>query len=146
MEAVKNYILSLVGFSFIFSLACAVLPEMPTKKTVRFICGIILSLLILSPLKGFEPQFTDIFPEQESYNFYSTDKVKELTREIISDKVSETVVQAFEKRGISGVMAEVIFDGDGNISAVNINAVNEQAANEAARLLGIPFEIIHMAG
>lgn len=144
METVKNYILSLVGFSFISSLTCAILPEMPAKKTVKFICGIILSLLVLSPLKGCEPEFTDIFPETESYNLYSSEKVNVLKREVITDKVSEIVGKAFETYGISGVTAEVIFDDDGNITAVNIDAMHEQAAKDAATTLGIPYEILYM--
>ena len=117
---------------------------MPLKRTVKFICGIILSLLILSPLKGCEPELTDIFQEAESYNLYSSDKVNMLKREVISDKVSEIVGKAFERYGISGVTAEVIFDGEGNITAVNIDAVHEQAAIDVAEVLGIPFEILYM--
>lgn len=145
METVKSYILSLVGFSFISSLACAILPEMPAKRTVKFICGIILSLLIVSPLKSCEPEFTDIFPEEESYNLYSSEKVNALKREVISDKVSEIVGKAFEVYKIGGVTAEVVFDSEGNITAVNIDAVHEQAARDAAATLGIPYEIIHQA-
>lgn len=145
MEVIKNYILSLVGFSFISSLACAILPEIPAKKTVKFICGIILSLLILSPIKGCEPEFGDIFTQDGTYNLYSSDKVDELTREMISDKVSEIVGKAFEIYGISGVGVEVMFDEDGNITAVNIDSVHEQAAKDAAEALGIPYELMHMS-
>ena len=143
MELIKNYIISLVGFSFISSLVCSILPQIPAKRTVKFICGIILSILILSPLKSCEPDFTDIFPENESYNLYDRDKVYRLTQSLLSDKVSEVVEKSFESHGIHGVKAEVVFDGDGNISAVNINAVHQQAAQDAAVALGIPFEIIH---
>ncbi len=146
MEAIKNYILSLAGFSFISSLVCALLPKIPAKRTVKFICGVILSLLIISPLTGMKPQFGDIFPETGSYNLYSTDKVNEITQSVISDKVSEVVGSTYEKYGISGAKAEVIFDGEGNILKVNINAVHEQAAKEAAAALGIPYEIIHQTG
>ena len=145
METVKNYILSLVGFSFISSLACAILPEMPAKRTVKFICGIILSLLILTPLKGCEPEFADIFPEEESYNLYSSEKVNALKREVISDKVSEIVGKTFERYGMGGATAEVVFDSEGNIIAVNIDALQEQAAKDAAAALGIPYEIMHQA-
>lgn len=144
MEAIKNYVLSLVGFSFISSLTCAILPEMPAKRTVKFICGIILSLLILTPLKSCKPDFTDIFPQTESYNLYSSDKVNVIKREVISDKVSEIIGKAFEVYGITGVTAEVIFDSEENITAVNINAVHEQAAKDAAGVLGIPYEILYM--
>lgn len=144
MEAIKNYILSLTGFSFISSLACSLLPEVPAKRTVKFICGIILSLLILSPLKNFELDFSDIFTETETYNLYSSDKVNDLTLSILSDKVSEVVGKSFKEYGISEVETEVIFDGEGNILSVNINAVHQQAAKDAAAALGIPYEIMHM--
>lgn len=145
MEAVKNYVLSLTGFSFISSLACALLPDIPARKTVKFICGIILCVLILAPLPGLNPDFSDIFSEYESYNFYSGNSEMEgLGRNVITDKVSEIVGKAFENKGINDVMAEVVFDSEGNILSVNIDAYNEEAAKEAASALGLPYEIMHM--
>lgn len=146
MEAVKTYILSLTGFSFISSLACALLPDIPARKTVKFVCGIILSLLILSPLKSSKFEYSDIFPQTESYNLYSSDSssIDELTQRVLADKVSEVVEECFSGYGISDVHTEVIFDGDGNILSVNINKFSEQAAKDAAAALGLPYEIIHM--
>ena len=145
METVKSYILSLAGVSFISSLVCALMPEIPAKKTVKFICGIILAVIIILPLPGFQPEFSDIFTDYESYNLNSNnDKMDDLSRNVIVDKVSEIVEKAFEGYGIKNVMTEVVFDGDGNILAVNINAYNENAAKEAASALGVPHEILHM--
>lgn len=146
MESIKTYILSLTGFSFISSLACALLPQMPAKRTVKFICGIILSVLIISPLSHFEADFSDIFSGEQSYNLYSDSmgKMQDLNLGVISDKVSEIVGKTFESKGIYGVQTEVIFDSEGNILSVNINAYNEDAAKEAAAALGLPYEIIRM--
>lgn len=145
MEGVKSYILSLTGFSFISSLACALLPDISARKTVKFICGIILSVLILAPLPGVEADFTNIFSDYESYNLYSNNSEMEgLSRNVITDKVSEVVEKAFESRGLKDVMTEVVFDGEGNILSVNIDAYNEEAAKEAASILGLPYEIMHM--
>ncbi|MFA7636450.1 MAG: stage III sporulation protein AF [Monoglobales bacterium] len=146
MQIIKDYILSLVGFGFVSSLACAVLPDVSAKKTVKFICGIIMSLLILTPLLKTQLDFSDILPMPQSYNVYSVDKVKELTQSVIADKVSETVESYFKVNGITDVKTEVVFDSDGNIKSINIDAVNEQAARDAAAALGVPYEIIHMTG
>ena len=143
MEAIKSYILSLTGFSFISSLVCALLPEIPAKKTVKFICGIILAVIILLPLPGLQPEFSDIFTDYESYNLNSSE-MDNLNRNVIVDKVSEIVEKVFMRYGIKGVMTEVVFDSEGNILAVNINTYNEEAAKEAASTLGLPYEIIHM--
>ena len=145
METVKSYILSLTGFSFISSLVCALLPEIPAKRTVRFVCGIILAVIILLPLPGFEPEFSDIFTEYESYNLNSNnDEMAGLGRNVIVDKVSEIVGETFNRHGHKEVLTEVVFDSEGNILAVNINAYNEEAAKEAALTLGLPYEIMHM--
>lgn len=145
MEAIKSYILSLAGFSFISSLVCALLPEIPAKKTVKFICGIILAVIILLPLPGAQPEFSDIFTDYESYNLNSNNaKMDDLNRNVIVDKVSEIVEKVFEDYGIKDVMTEVVFDSEGNILAVNINAYNEKAAKEAASTLGLPYNIMHM--
>lgn len=144
MEIIKNYILSLVGFGFISSLTCALLPDVSAKRTVKFICGLIMSLLILTPLLNMRFEFSDILPNPESYNVYSVDRVKELKQSVIADKVSETVEKSFSAYGINGVKSEVVFDSDGNLLTIKINAVNEQAARDAAVALGVPYEIMHM--
>lgn len=145
MEEIKNYILSLAGFSFISSLIYSLLPEISAKKTVKFICGVVLSIILLSPIKGCQHDFSDIFSEYESYNFNdSSFSQEELSQKIISDKVSEVVAHTFASYGITDVYAEVVFDGDLNITAVNINAESIPAAREVAEKLGLPYEIIHM--
>lgn len=145
MESVKNYILSLTGFSFISSLACALLPEIPAKRTVKFVCGVVLCLLILAPVKNMKLEFSDIFEETETYNLdIKGNSADELTKSVLADKVSEVVGNCFEKYGFAGAQAEMIFDGEGNILSVNINKVCVQAAEEAAEALGLPVEIIHM--
>lgn len=145
MEDIKNYILSIAGFSFIASLISSLLPEISSKRTVRFICGVVLSILLLSPLKGCEPDFSNIFSEYESYNLNDNSFLQEeLKQKIISDKVSEVVRNTFLSYGISEACAEVVFDGELNIVSVNINAANDSAAREVAGKLGLPYEIIQM--
>ena len=143
MEAIRIYILSLAGVSFISSLVCALLPEIPAKKTVKFICGIILAVTILLPLPGFEPEFSGIFTDYESYNLNSNE-MNNLNRNIIVDKVSEIVEKVFMSYGIKDVMTEVVFDSEGSILAVRIDKYNEGAARQAASTLGLPYELIHM--
>lgn len=146
MEAIKTYIFSLTGFSFISSLVCSLLPDIPAKRTVKFVCGIILSLLIISPLKNINPDFTDIITLPESYNLYSSDmgSINKVTREAISDKVSEVVTNCFNRHNIVDVQTEVVFDEECNILSIKINKYSQQAAKESSDLLGIPFEIIDM--
>ena len=145
MEDIKNYILSIAGFSFIASLISSLLPEISAKKTVKFICGVVLSIIILSPLKGCEPDFSNIFSEYESYNLNDNSFLQEeLKQKIISDKVSEVVRNTFLSYGISEACAEVVFDGELNIVSVNNNAANDSAAREVAGKLGLPYEIIQM--
>lgn len=145
MESVKNYIMSLAGFSFISSLCSVLLPDIPAKKTVKFVCGIILALLILAPLPGIDVDFSDIFEDSEAYNLYSNkEKMDGLTRNIITDKVCEVVEKTFKDNGADKVMTEVVFDSEGNILAVNIDAYDEKAAKKAAEILGISYEIMHM--
>lgn len=144
MEEIKNYILSLTGISFISSLVCTLLPDIPTKKTVKFICGIILAVTILSPLPGYEPDFTGIFSETESYKYNDNKQMEGLNRKVILDKVSETIDKVFGKYGNENIMTEVVFGANGEILAVNINTYNEVAARETAALLGLPVEMIRM--
>ena len=145
MDAIKSYIFSLTGFSFISSLALSLLPDIPAKRTVKFICGIILSLLILSPIKNMNVDFSDIFETPPSYNSYNDNtEITEYTRKVISDKVKETVEICFEKYEIWDAKSEVIFDDSGNILLVKIDTYNEKAARDAADILGIPYEIIKM--
>ncbi len=139
METIKNYILGLAAFSFIASLIHSFLPETPTKRTVRFVCGIVMAILILSPLIKGDFLTEDIFPETTSYNLYNSDtsSLNELTRKVISDKVSEIVEKAF----LGNVSSEVVFDSDGNILSINISKWEDAAVLSAANSLGVPPEI-----
>ena len=139
MEGIKSYILSLTGFSFISSLVFSLLPEMPAKRTVKFICGIILSVLILSPVINFNPDFSGIFEEAESYNLNDDiTKIQDFNQTVLADKVSEIVGKCFGEYGVENVLTTVDFDAEGNIISVKINAHNQQAAKEAAAQLGLP--------
>lgn len=145
MNEIKNYVLSIAGFSFVSSLIYSLLPEFSAKKTVKFVGGVVLSIILLSPLRGCEPDFSDIFPADESYTLNdSTVLQDELSQKIITDKVSEIVDSTFSSYGTVGARAEVVFDGEFNILSVNINKVNESAARDVAEKLSLPYEIIHM--
>ena len=145
MEAVRNYILMLCGFSFVSSVVCALLPEMPSKKTVKFVCGVILSILIISPMKNFNFRVSDIIAQAESYNLYNNgNEVQKFNQKVLADKVSEIVGRCFARENISDVTVEVVFDDDGAIAAVNIDKKNEFAAKNAAEILGLPYELMHM--
>ncbi|MBR5586629.1 MAG: hypothetical protein IKW02_01570 [Clostridia bacterium] len=145
MEAIKNYIMTLCGFSFISSLVAALLPEMPAKKTVKFVCGVVLCILIILPIKNISPAFSDIFAETQTYNLYnSNNSVRGFTEKVISDKVSEVVGKCFTEYGITDASAEVMFDEEGNLSGVNISKMCEPAAEKAAAVLGLPRELMHM--
>ena len=145
MEGIKSYILSLAGFSFISSLIFSLLPEMPAKRTVKFICGIILSVLILSPAINLNPDFSDIFEEAESYNLNDDiTKMQNFNQTVLADKVSEIVEKRFKECGVENVLTTVDFDAEGNIISVKINAYNQQAAKTAAAELGLPYEIMIM--
>ena len=145
MEGIKSYILSLAGFSFISSLIFSLLPEMPAKRTVKFICGIILSVLILSPAINLNPDFSDIFEEAESYNLNDDiTKMQNFNQTVLADKVSEIVEKRFKECGVENVLTTVDFDAEGNIISVKINAYNQQAAKAAAAELGLPYEIMIM--
>ncbi len=143
METIKNYILGLAAFSFIASLIHSFLSETPTKRTVRFVCGIVMAILILSPIIKGDFSLEGIFPENTSYNLYNNDtsSLNELSSKVISDKVSEIVEKAFGLHGIENVSSEVIFDDSGNILSINISKWDDTAVFAAANSLGVPPEI-----
>lgn len=146
MDAVRNYILTLTGFSFISSLVCSVIPDISAKKTVKFVCGIILCILMLAPIKNTEIDFSDIFDKTETYNLYSENYTSalDLRNEIITDRVAETISETFGKYGVWDIAVEVVFDSEGNISEISIDKYDSAAINEIAQVLGIPAEIIHI--
>ncbi len=50
METIRGLILSLVALVLLFSAVDLLLPEGPTRGYARFVCGLLLMMLVLEPL------------------------------------------------------------------------------------------------
>lgn len=52
VEIIRNLVISLVAMVLVFSAVELLLPEGPTRGYARFVCGLLMMLLILKPLSS----------------------------------------------------------------------------------------------
>lgn len=144
MEGIKLWIKSLTGFIFICAVIEALVPEAPAKKTLRMLLGVIMSILIISPLAGISLEGEGIFDGVEEYiNYEDTAReMQELTdmqsRRLYEQSVGRTV------KSIVGedVRSEVILTEECEIEKIIIHKnVPGKKADLAAALGVLPSKI-----
>lgn len=139
----KIWIQSLTGFVFICAVIEALVPEAPSKRTLRMLLGVIMSILIIGPLVNFDPVNADIFEETGEYINYddTAQKMQELTEKQSRELYEKSAKQAVSEMVGEDTETEIIFS-DGDIEKVVIHKnVPEKRADIAAALGIFPSKV-----
>ena len=144
MEGIKIWIKSLTGFIFICAAVEALIPETASKKTVRMLLGVVMSILIIGPIAGISLEEMDIFANADEYINYDDTytEIKELT-ETQSRRLYEESVRAMVKRVLGeDVGSEVILTDENTTPEIIIHKNIPEKKAELAAALGVsPSEI-----
>jgi len=143
VAAIKIWIKSLTGFVFICAVIEALVPETPSKRTLRMLLGVIMSILIISPIMNIDPKTMDIFEESGEYINYEdtaieiTELTEKQTRQLYEDTARQTVEQIIgEKTDV-----EIIFSDEKIEKIVIHKNVPEKRADIAAALGVLPSKL-----
>lgn len=143
VAVITIWIKSLTGFVFICAVIEALVPETPSKRTLRMLLGVIMSILIIGPIINFEPASADIFGESGEYINYEDNarEMQELTekqsRELYENAAKQTVEQIIGEE----VQMEIVFEDDEPEKIIIHKNVPEKRADIAAALGVFPSRI-----
>ena len=138
METIKIWIKSLTGFIFICAVIEALVPEASAKRTLRMLMGVIMSVLIITPLAGITIADADIFKESGEYiNYDDTARtITELTEKQSKELYETAVNRAVEEIIGENVQTEIIFSKE-DIDKVIIHKNAPEKKADIAAALGI---------
>lgn len=138
MDGITLWIKSLTGFVFICAVIEALVPETPSKRTLRMLLGVIMSILIIGPLMRFDPAAVDIFEGSSEYIDYEesaleiTELTEKQTRELYENSVRQTVENMLGEKA----EVEIIFSGE-EIEKIIIHKIKPERRADIAAALGI---------
>lgn len=141
----KIWIKSLTGFVFICAVIEALIPETPSKRTLRMLLGVIMSVLIIGPVINFNPTETDIFTDKSEYIDYEEKslEITELTEKQAAELYESSIQQTVEKIIGEKTDVEVVFpEGDAEKIIIHKNVPERKA--DIAAALGVPPSVIQM--
>lgn len=149
MEALRQYIVSVVAGACICGIAIGLLPEGRARQLLKLLCGMILAVTVLGPLSRFDPDsfslLDDIFSdtaaqtaalgEAYSENLFRK-RIKEETAAYILDKAKDLGVKITAEVGLNDVGIPALVRISGDISPYN----RELLEDFISRTLGITKE------
>ena len=140
MDGITIWIKSLTGFVFICAVIEALVSETPSKRTLRMLLGVIMSILIIGPIMNFDPKTMDIFEEYINYEENALE-IQELTekqsRELYENSARQTVEQIIGE----DVQMEIVFSEDEIEKIIIHKNIPEKRADIAAALGVFPSKV-----
>ncbi len=145
MEYIKSLAMAICGAVLLSAGTETILPKGEIKKYVRLVLGIIISLIILSPLgkivsDGYLPYFhIDVPAEREAFLDMSDmeDTQKEQVLKLYTKKIEDKILESFEnKYGDIDVCVEIRQEEEhfGEIEKVLILPQNEVSDSEISEI------------
>ena len=112
MDALRQWIMGLVGAALVSAAASAVTPEGAVRKVTLFACGLVTVLALAAPLAGvgaglFAESRADIGARADDITAGADDTYNSLTRSIIEEKCEAYILDKGSLLGIGHISAEV---------------------------------------
>lgn len=142
----KMWIKSLTGFVFICAVIEALIPEEPSKRALRMILGVIMSILIIGPIAGIEISDADIFWDDGEYISYEDNagEMASLAEKQSKNLYEHSVNMAVEEIIGETVETEVIYSEENEPKKVIIHKNIPEKRADIASALGIAPAAIQM--
>ncbi|MBR2472311.1 MAG: stage III sporulation protein AF [Clostridia bacterium] len=139
MGSIKIWIKSLTGFVFICAVIEALVPEAPTKRTLRMLLGVVMSVLVIGPIVGVSLAETDIFEESSEYINYedNTREMQALTEKQTRQLYENSALQTVEKIIGEKTEMEIVFSEENEIEKVIIHKIAPEKKADIAAALGV---------
>ena len=116
METVRSYLISLVAVCMIAVLASVLVHGSPINKFVRFIGGILVLLVAVSPLLSVDTEkLSERLKEICEANSFDTSAVEEKTHSVLSEHIKKTTETYIENKAAelgAAIQAEVTLTND----------------------------------
>ncbi len=139
MDAIKLWLKSLTGFIFICAAFDALIPDVPMKRTVKMLLGVIMSILIITPFVGGMPENVDIFTGSDEYINYSDtiSEMENLTKQQSKNLYISSVESVIKNIAGEDTHMEVILTGEYEIEKIIIHKNVPALKAEIAAALGL---------
>jgi hypothetical protein len=138
-EALRGWIIGIAGAAMVTAAALTVTPEGRVKKIISLICGLMMILALIKPLKGFDytsfsKYLTQYKEDAEAFSGAIESENENLTRRIIEDKCQAYILDKGKSIGITdldvAVTAELSDDGCWYPSGASLMTDAETAARD----------------
>jgi len=154
LEALRTWIIGIAGAAVIASICMAVTPDGKVKKVVALVCGLVIMLMLVNPVIGFDygifsQSYAQFRGQAEGISLEMTDFNEKLTGLIIEEACQAYILDKGTQLGIHDLTVQVSVrqSGDGYwypYAARLTSAADKELRDQLGRIihteLGIPPE------
>ena len=138
MEALRTWIIGIAGAAVIASICMTVTPDGRVKKVVTLVCGLVIMLMLVNPVIGFDygifsQNYEQFRSQADDISLDATDFNEKLTGLIIEEAVRAYILDKGTQLGIHDLTVQVSLRQSGDGYWYPYAARLETAANKELR-------------
>ena len=100
LDLIKNWLVSICAVSLLASVLNAIAPESNAKNALKMCCALLLTIVVITPLKKFDFDFfTESYEEMNAELDEKISEIAEENKKIKDDIIAETLYEYICKRG-----------------------------------------------
>jgi len=111
LESLRSWIIGIAGAAVIASICMTVTPDGKVKKVVALVCGLVIMLMLVNPLIGFDygifSNYTQFRDQAEAFSADITDFNEKLTGLIIEEACQAYILDKGTQLGIHDLTVRV---------------------------------------
>ncbi len=153
MTYIRNYVVLMVGCIFLSTLVQTALPDSPLKKTLRFVLGLILGVIIITPFARFggstEPFSFAAVPTAPPLSTQQKQQMESLvqqqTQTLFQQTLEQTILRTIvEHGGAETTGIHVDCSNDGTIHSITVVSHDRTLPTLISQTFDIPLQKIHL--
>lgn len=152
MTFLRRYVILIVGCIFLSTLVQTALPNSSLKKTLRFVLGLILAVIILTPFGGNfnlgNSVFPSVLPTAPPLSDEQKQKMEDVnarqTQTLFRQTMEQSIGRVIAEHGGEVQTVEVDCDPNGNINAVTVVSQDTAIPSLIAQNFDIPLSKIQL--
>lgn len=154
MTFIKNYVILVVGCIFLSTLVQTALPDSHLKKTLRFVLGLILGVIIITPFAQFGGQTNGISlpaaptapPLSEQQQEQMETLMEQQTHTLFQQTLEQTILRTIVEHGGSETTeVHVDCDTSGEVYSITIVSQDRTLPTLISQNFDIPLQKIHLS-
>ncbi len=152
MKFIQNYVILVVGCIFFSAFVQTALPDSPLKKTLRFILGLVLGIIIITPFAQFGagelgisvPATPSAPPLSEEKQQQMETLMQQQAQSLYRQTLEDSIIRTIQEQNGEQPQVSVDCNENGEIRSVSIVSQDRTLPTLISQKFDIPIQKIHL--